>query len=170
MKKLLLILLLIPNLVMGDLNRGYINFLKLKTGEISTSDLNEEELMEVIEISTILNSASDEDEEDEDVDGACYDGYRKCKNDCPSSVYDWETSEYLYNTDANSKCEDACKKGKRACEYEDNIDDACYAFNRKCKNDCPSSVYDWETSEYLYNTDANSKCEDACKKGKRACD
>ena len=118
MKKLLLFLFLIPNLVMGDLDRGYINFLKIKTGEISTSDLNEEELMEVLEISIIINSASDKDEEDEDVDGACYDGYRKCKKDCPSSVYDWETSEYLYKTDANSKCEDACKKGKRACEYE----------------------------------------------------
>ncbi|MDC0127792.1 hypothetical protein OAI28_05935, partial [Methylophilaceae bacterium] len=141
-----------------------------KVGESCSEMTTQEKIIQLRMLQTIRNSRSSDDDEEEDVDGACYDGYRKCKSDCPSSVYDWETSEYLYNTDANSKCEDACKRGKRACEYEDNIDDACYAFNRKCKSDCPSSVYDWETSEYLYNTDANSKCEDACKRGKRACD
>jgi hypothetical protein len=52
----------------------------------------------------------------EKVDSACDDGYRRCRSDCPSSVYHWASGNYLYDTDANSKCEDACRSGKRACE------------------------------------------------------
>ena len=50
------------------------------------------------------------------VEDACESAYSKCKRECPSSVFDWQSGNYLYSTDANSKCEDACRAGRRNCE------------------------------------------------------
>ena len=60
--------------------------------------------------------------------------------DCPNEVYDYDTGQYLYNTDAKTK-------------YEDVVDEACYEGYRKCINECN-----------------NSNCEDACRRGKRYCE
>lgn len=100
----------------------------------------------------------------------CEDAESKCKRSCDSTVYDWDSGEYLYYTDAEDLCEDACKRGARSCDDEDSIDDGCYEFKRRCKRDCPSEVYDWDSGEYLYNTDAVDLCEDACNSGYRWCD
>ena len=64
--------------------------------------------------------------------------------DCPTEVFDYDSGKYLYNTDAQSKCEEAVKEA---------VEEACYEGYRKCRNECN-----------------NSQCEDACRYGKRACE
>lgn len=64
--------------------------------------------------------------------------------DCSSEVYNYDSGEYLYNTDAQSRCEEA---------VEEAVEEACYEGFRKCRNEC--------------NTD---DCEVACSAGRRACE
>ena len=68
--------------------------------------------------------------------------------DCPTDVYDYDSGNYLYNTDARSKCERAVEEAVNQA-----VEEACYAGYRKCRNECD-----------------NDKCEDACRYGKRACE
>ena len=60
--------------------------------------------------------------------------------DCSSEVYNYDSGEYLYNTDAQNRCEEA-------------VEEACSEGFRKCRNEC--------------NNDA---CEDACRAGRSACE
>ena len=53
---------------------------------------------------------------------------------------------------------------------EDAIEEACDNAYSACVLDCPSEVLDYESGNYLYNTDANSNCEDACQTGRYSCD
>lgn len=102
----------------------------------------------------------------------CDDAYRKCRNECSSaSVYDYQNNKYLYSgqSDFNSKCEDACRRGRRYCEGESNLSDGCDEFKRKCRNDCPSSIYIYGKG-YVYSSDASSKCDSACYSGYRRCE
>ena len=64
--------------------------------------------------------------------------------DCPDDVYDYDSGNYLYNTDAEEKCEEAVNSA---------VEEACYEGYRKCRNEC-----------------SDSDCEDACRAGKRACE
>ena len=100
----------------------------------------------------------------------CEDAERKCKLECDSEIYDYDSGEYLYNTDVESSCEDACRAGAKACDYEDDPEDGCWYFKRKCQSECDSEIYDYDSGEYLYNTDVESSCEDACNYGYRRCD
>src|SRR3990172_4773631 len=51
-----------------------------------------------------------------EIDDACDDGCRKCRSACTSTVFDNQSGNYIYNTDAGSHCEDACRAGRRSCE------------------------------------------------------
>ena len=51
-----------------------------------------------------------------EIDDACKQGYRKCMNECTSTVFDYQRGEYLSTTDAGSHCNDACLAGRRSCE------------------------------------------------------
>jgi hypothetical protein len=101
--------------------------------------------------------------------GRCGSAYDSCVSECSTSIYDSESGDYIYNSDFRSKCESACDEGKSACENEDQKDDQCSSFESECESECPSSVYDYSKGEYLYSTDANSKCEDACSSGESSC-
>jgi len=104
----------------------------------------------------------------------CNDGYKRCVNECNgvTSLFNYDGSRYIKSsdTDFQSKCEDSCRRGKRYCEYESKLYDGCYEFKRKCRNECPSSIFSYSTGGYLYNTDANGKCEDSCSSGYRRCE
>ena len=103
----------------------------------------------------------------------CNDARRKCENECTSaaSFFNYEKGEYqsLNGTDFQDNCSSACKRGFRYCTSEDNLDDGCDVFKRKCRNDCPSSIFSYKSSIYILLTDANSVCEDACRAGYRRC-
>jgi len=77
--------------------------------------------------------------------------------DCSGPVLDYESGNYLYLTDHETKCESA-------------VEEACDNSYRRCVSECPSGVYDYNSGNYLYNTDVNSKCKDACGAGKRYCE
>jgi hypothetical protein len=104
----------------------------------------------------------------------CNDGYKRCVNECNvvKSIFNYDDSQYIKSsdTDFQGKCEDSCRRGKRYCEYESNLSDGCYEFKRKCRNECPSSLFSYKSSQYLFNTDANGKCEDSCSSGYRRCE
>lgn len=103
------------------------------------------------------------------VQADCDDAHWECNSECNESIYDYDSGEYLYNTDFESQCEDACDEGRDACEGESRG----YrrdAFEDECEDECPTSVYDYDSGEYSYNTDANSKCEDACEEGADYCE
>ena len=169
MKKILtVVILVLVQFSYADIQRGIENYQKFLSGEIKLNQLSAEEINELMTVHRIMSGSSINDSTN--VSDACYDGYRKCKSNCSSSIYDYESGQYLWNTDASSKCEDACSRGKRYCEDEDDRDDACYEFKRKCANECSSDIYDYESGQYLWNTDASSKCEDACSSGKRYCE
>lgn len=51
-----------------------------------------------------------------EIDDACNEGYRKCTNECTSTVFDYQRGEHLYTTNAGSHCEEACLAGRRSCE------------------------------------------------------
>ena len=99
----------------------------------------------------------------------CDRAYNRCTSECSDEIYNYDTGNYISNTDVASNCEDACRRGRNYCEDEDK-DEQCYEFKRACRNDCPSDVYDYDSGDYLYNTDVNSMCEDACRSGERACE
>ena len=99
----------------------------------------------------------------------CDRAYNRCVSECPTSIYDYENSRYVSNTDANSKCEDACSTGQSNCEGESR-DERCEEFQSGCSSDCPSTVYDYNSGDFLLLTDINSKCEDACQAGQYACE
>ena len=103
----------------------------------------------------------------------CSDGYRRCVSECGgvSSFYDYQKSKYVYasETDFAVKCEDSCRRGKRYCESESNLSNGCDEFKRKCRNECPTSLYSYKTNNYIDSSDANSKCEDSCNSGYRRC-
>lgn len=101
----------------------------------------------------------------------CEGATKKCKSECwYMSIFNNDNSQYIdaNKTDFVVNCENSCNEGKRYCQYESSLSDGCYQFKRKCNNNCPSSIY--IGSEYLYNTDANSKCEDSCRAGYRYCE
>lgn len=100
----------------------------------------------------------------------CEDAVRKCRSYCGYDVYDYDSGEYLYSTDADSNCEDSCKRGLRACEDEYDRSNGCWEFKRKCQSECSDEVYDYDSGEYIYNTDAQGQCEDACHSGYRWCE
>ncbi len=103
----------------------------------------------------------------------CNDARRKCETECNSAVnfFNFEKGKYqsLNGTDFQDNCSSACKRGFRYCTSEDNLDDGCDAFKRKCRNDCPSSIFSYKSNIYMLLTDADSICEDACRAGYRRC-
>lgn len=98
----------------------------------------------------------------------CEKAVRKCKSECDDSIYDYGSGNYLYDTNYKEECEDACESGKRNCSYA-STSDKCDDFKSRCNNNCPSSIYS-SKGDYLYSTDAEDKCEDACKAGYRDCE
>ena len=103
----------------------------------------------------------------------CDDARRRCENECTSATtfFNYEKGEYqsLNRTDFQDNCSSACRRGFRYCTSEDNLDDGCDEFKRKCRNDCPSSIFSYKGSRYILSTDVNSICEDACRAGYRRC-
>ena len=107
------------------------------------------------------------------VNDRCDAAYNRCVNECESvSIFNYETGNYrsVRNTDFLDNCEEACSRGRRYCEDEDDNEEKCYEFKRACRNDCPSDVYDYRSGKYLMLTDANDQCEDACGAGERECE
>ena len=104
----------------------------------------------------------------------CNDGFKRCVSECNGikSIFNYENSSYVKTseTDFPVKCEDSCRRGKRYCEDESNLSDGCDEFKRKCRNECPSSVFSYRTGNFLMVTDANNKCEDSCTSGYRRCE
>ena len=100
---------------------------------------------------------------------ACKAAYNACVADCGGSVFDYDESEYLNNTDFAESCEDACGTGGAACDDADR-DERCDEFASACEGECDSTVFDYDSGEYRYNTDADSQCEDTCSSGQGACD
>jgi enoyl-[acyl-carrier-protein] reductase (NADH) len=103
----------------------------------------------------------------------CDAAYHRCVNECEdvSVLFDYERDDYhpIGNSDFASNCEDACQGGRNHCEDEEG-DERCFEFKRACTIDCPTSVFDYDESDYLLLTDAEDTCEDACSAGKRACE
>ena len=103
----------------------------------------------------------------------CDDAFRKCRSECSgvTSLFNYESGKYVntQGTDFASNCEDSCRRGRRYCESESKLSEGCYEFRRKCRNECPSSIFSYRSSNFLLLTDANSKCEDACNSGYRRC-
>lgn len=62
-------------------------------------------------------------------------------------------------------CEDAIEEA-----VEEAVEEACDNAHSACVLECPSEVYDYDSGNYLYSTDVNSKCEDACRAGKWNCE
>lgn len=83
----------------------------------------------------------------------------QCANECDPSIYNYDSGSYLNSsdTDFQSNCVQSCNDGATQC-----LESGCSNFTMACINSCPSTVYSYKDSQYLYNTDANSKCEDAC--------
>lgn len=104
----------------------------------------------------------------------CDDAFRKCRDEFSSvgRLFNYENGKLVnaLNTDFVSNCESSCRRGRRYCESESNSSDACYEFRRKCRDDCPSSVFNFSNGSILLLTDANSKCENACSSGHRRCE
>lgn len=103
------------------------------------------------------------------VRSACQAAYDSCVADCGGSVFDYEEGEYLNNTDFEGNCEDACAAGGAACDDADR-DERCDEFTSGCEGECDSTVFDYDSGEYHYSTDADSQCEDACGSGQSACE
>jgi hypothetical protein len=101
--------------------------------------------------------------------GSCDDAYNGCVSECSSTIFNHETGDYVTSSDAQSKCEDSCSSGRSSCESEDDKDSKCSEFKSSCESECPSSIFNYTTGEYLMLTDVNSKCEDACSAGESAC-
>jgi hypothetical protein len=103
----------------------------------------------------------------------CDAAYHRCVNECEdvSVLFDYERDDYhpIGNSDFASNCDDACQGGRNHCEDEEG-DERCFEFKRACTIDCPTSVFDYDESDYLLLTDAEDTCEDACSAGKRACE
>jgi hypothetical protein len=87
----------------------------------------------------------------------CDRGRRKCERECDSenALLSSDTEDASTFLDA---CYYACKKGKGYCDDEDDKDERCDEFKRGCRKNCP------------YQFELNSKCEDACRAGQRACE
>ena len=104
----------------------------------------------------------------------CDDAYRKCVNECGSTsfLFNYETGSLISATatDFPSNCLDACRRGRRWCDGESSLSDGCDEFKRKCSNDCPSMVMSIRTGKLFLLTDAESKCDDACRSGYRRCE
>lgn len=64
---------------------------------------------------------------------------------CPTIVYDYDSGQYLHNTDAQSRCQKAVKKA---------VGKACDEAYRICRLDCGT----------------DNKCEQACRKGRTYCE
>jgi hypothetical protein len=103
----------------------------------------------------------------------CISAKKKCENECNSaaSFFNFEKGKYesVAGTDFAENCVSACSRGYRYCNTEDNLDESCYQFKRKCSNDCPTSIFSYRSSVYRLLTDAQSICEDACRSGYRRC-
>ena len=161
------LVLLNPTNAMSDMERGLKNYQAIISGEKKSKDLTPEELQEVITIHSIFKrqAAGGGD--------GCDNAYSRCVKSCESETnyFDYDTSNYreLYNTDYASNCSDACRRGRKYCEDED-VDERCYEFKRKCRNSCPSDVFDYSSGEYKFLTDVDSLCEDSCRAGERACE
>lgn len=97
----------------------------------------------------------------------CDSALSNCQSECSTEVYDYDKSEYVSNDEFISKCEDSCENGYSECEDAQNFE-KCDEFRSNCNSYCPSSLYDDNTGDYL-NTDASSRCEDACSAGESSC-
>ena len=163
---LLISLVLSPNDSNADMNRGLQNYQAIIKGEKKVDQLTSDELNEVMTIHRMMKGGGGSGE-------GCDAAHAKCVNSCESYTFyfDYESSEFLplSNTDYISNCEDACSRGRNYCEGEEK-DEMCYEFKRACSFDCPTSLFDYSSSEFKLLTDVTSKCEDACSDGERACD
>ena len=163
---IVLSLVINPHTTHADMNRGMQNYQAIMKGVKKIEDLSLEELREVTIIHKMMKGGVASGE-------GCDAAYSRCVNSCESesSYYDYDSGEYLSlsNTDYVSKCTDACSRGRNYCEDEEK-DEMCYEFKRACRNDCPSSIYDYSSGDFKLLTDVESKCEEACEDGERACD
>ena len=151
----------------ADAERGIRNYQSIISGKKKIESLSPDELREVIDVHQFMKRGNGNSGD------KCGAGYQKCVDTCGSEsmYYDYDSGDYrpLAGTDYSSNCEDACRRGQRYCEDESK-DEQCYEFKRACRNDCPSSIFDYSSSEFKLLTDVNSKCEDACRAGESACD
>jgi hypothetical protein len=103
---------------------------------------------------------------------ACRRAESECESECRTASIHDDEGRSLWHTTFEDECEDACETGRHGCEREeDDGNDACDSFGDDCEGDCPTSILDWETSNYLYSyeTNADDECEDACDDGRDAC-
>ena len=104
----------------------------------------------------------------------CSDGCKRCISECSGvkSIFNYENSTFVKSSDTDfpSNCEDSCRRGRRYCEDESNLSDGCDEFKRKCRNQCPTSIFSYRNGKFLFVTDANSKCENSCNSGYRRCE
>ena len=151
-----------------DFKRGIENYRAIISKQKDFNSLSREEKLEVLQITKLLKQRSGFGS------GGCDSAHQRCVNECDSVslIYDYDKGDYvqIFNSDFSSNCEDACQRGRSYCENEDDNEGKCYEFKRACNNECPSDVYDYNTGNYLFLTDAEDICEDACRSGERACE
>lgn len=104
----------------------------------------------------------------------CDDAFKKCHVECQAvkSFFNFQTGKFVKSTDTDFpvNCENSCSRGRRYCESESNRSESCYEFKRACRNDCPTALFNYRGGNYLFTTDVNAKCEDACSYGYRKCE
>ena len=156
MKHYLFFILFLSFSIYGDLIcEGEKNLQLINEGKITMDDLTSYELVGVMGALEGRTCGAIAD---------CHAAYRGCESECSIRVY----VEYFIvhgETGYQSKCLNSCGDGRRVCEDEEDGDDGCYAFEKKCKDSCNSSFY---TSSEV-GEEAIDNCERACEKGKRAC-
>lgn len=147
MKKLLLLLILIPNLLMADQAgcEGEANLELIKAGKKTMEQLTSSELTAVM---VVLYGRKC------DSNGSCSDAYSSCKEYC---------SKYISMSSQSKKCIEACRAGERGCSSEDEEDERCDAFEEDCNRTCEDEFYMTE-EEGLKDS-----CKEACSNGNMNC-
>ena len=105
-------LLVESTVVVADMTRGLENYQAVISGQKELDALSAEELREVLTIHEIMKRRSS-------VSGqGCDAAYGRCVNSCESesSYFDYDSGDFKLITDVESKCEDACRDGERACD------------------------------------------------------
>jgi len=91
-----------------------------------------------------------------------------CSSRCSSvSIFDYESGDYI-TTNFNADCSSACDSGALACEFS-TVDERCDEFLSDCESSCSFSVIS-NSGDFLYLTNSEDECRDACRSGESACD
>ncbi len=103
----------------------------------------------------------------------CISALKKCELECKSvSVFfNFEKGKFesVNGTDFTLNCMSSCRRGFRYCTSEVDLDISCDEFKRKCRNDCPNTIFSFKNGVFQLLTDANNLCEGACQSGYRRC-